>query len=135
MAVVPKEGIAVVYGFVDPVTKKVIPYKILIPRYIVDADRLFPSPKRPPEEEELTSEDRKFVDRYSKFTMIPTAEKKVRFFIYSDPELDSLKALLDEDEIAYTTSLITLTPEQETAIKECEASKVHIREVIKRLGL
>jgi len=134
MAVIPKEGMAVVCGWIDPITKKVIPYKILIPRYVVDTDRLFPSAIVPPEGE-LTSEDRKFVDRYAMFTMIPTVEKKVRFFIYSDPELDSLKALLDEDEIAYTTSLITLTPEQETAIKECEASKAHIREVIKRLGL
>jgi len=131
-----REGLRIAYGWVDPITKKVMPYKLLVPRCVVDTERPYPKPIPIPPliGTYLSSEDKKFVLRYGKFFMT-CVEEKVRFFVYSDPELDSLKALLDEDGITYTISPITLTPEQETAIKECEASKAHIREVIKRLGL
>jgi len=132
----PKEALSVVYGWVDPITKRVIPYKVLIARYFVDVDYPFPSPitEKTPPEGRLTEEARSFYDRYSRFTM-GIVNGKVRFFVYSDPELTELKRLLDADRMVYTVTAITLTPEQETTIASCETEKAHVREVIKRLGL
>jgi len=133
---IPKEGVQIALGWVDPTTKKTIPYKVLIPRYIVDTEFPFPTTKisvvMASRGDVLPDEVVKFIKRYMKFRMIPF-EEKVRFFIYSDPELSDIKRLLDEDKITYEVSVIELTPEQEAIVKECEEKEAPLSEVLKKL--
>jgi len=107
----------VAYGWVDPVTKKIKPVKILVPICYVDT--------------ELKQEDFaevKILSRYEIFSW-EIVEKKIRLWIYSDVELDKLKERLEEDEIAYSVHTITLTPSQKSTIAkyETEEEKTRVR--------
>jgi len=53
-----------------------------------------------------------------------TENNKLRFFAYSDAELDEIKSALNENQTGYSVTEISLTPHQQDIISECEKAKI-----------
>lgn len=116
------EGVAVAIGWRDPQTGELKPFKLIIPKYVVDTD--IPHPDTIANEEKKM----KLIEALSDFNYI-NVNGKVRFFIYDDDQANKLNALLQKLNAMNTTNVVKIPAKVSKVIKRI-GKRIHKRDVV-----